>query len=257
MQRGLRPVGHSNVNNDLDSDELSAATNSGRADSGRRFSTPIAELMSSNPVAKTTGVIRLLRDALKSDAIAITSVDGPTANTRVLGAVGYDAIMLDFLSSPRLANWHCIHYQLKHDSNALSWEELPLLYESSIVNEILIPLGYRNGIALPLRGNSGQLVGWAHTSSSRYKFDSEGRAELMRTRSILATLVQSEAKIWQLTPREREILALIRAGLPNPEIADRLLIANRTVGTHIENLLRKLALSNRVQAAVWAFDHGI
>lgn len=95
--------------------------------------------------------------------------------------------MLDFLSSPRLANWHCIHYQLKHDSNALSWEELPLLYESSIVNEILIPLGYRNGIALPLRGNSGQLVGWAHTSSSRYKFDSEGRAELMRTRSILAT----------------------------------------------------------------------
>lgn len=124
----------------------------------------------------------------------------------MLGAVGYDAIMLDFLSSPRLANWHCIHYQLKHDSNALSWEELPLLYESSIVNEILIPLGYRNGIALPLRGNSGQLVGWAHTSSSRYKFDSEGRAELMRTRSILATLVQSEAKIWQLTPREREIL---------------------------------------------------
>lgn len=219
--------------------------------------TPIAELMSSNPVAKTTGVIRLLRDALRSDAIAVTSVDATTDNTRVLGSVGYDTVMLDFLASPRLSNWHCIHYQLKHDSKGLSWEELPLLYESSVVNEILIPLGYRNGIALPLRSAGGKLVGWAHTSSSRLKFDSDGRAELMRTRTILATLVEAEAMTWRLTSREREILAHIRGGLSNPEIASQLVIANRTVGTHIENLLRKLGLSNRVQAAVWAFEHGV
>jgi DNA-binding NarL/FixJ family response regulator len=46
-------------------------------------------------------------------------------------------------------------------------------------------------------------------------------------------------------------------GLSNKEIADSLAISIETVKEHVQNLLRKLALSDRTQAAVWAIRHGI
>jgi DNA-binding NarL/FixJ family response regulator len=52
-----------------------------------------------------------------------------------------------------------------------------------------------------------------------------------------------------LTIRERQVLDLIRQGLANKEIADRLSIAEPTVKTHVHNLLEKLNVSTRAQAA--------
>ncbi|GAA3442774.1 response regulator [Planomonospora venezuelensis] len=64
-------------------------------------------------------------------------------------------------------------------------------------------------------------------------------------------------RIEQLTERESEILALVAHGLSNGEIADRLTIAEPTVKTHISNLLTKLRLRDRTQAAVYAFQTGL
>ncbi|MBW7861494.1 MAG: response regulator transcription factor [Rhodocyclaceae bacterium] len=61
----------------------------------------------------------------------------------------------------------------------------------------------------------------------------------------------------KLTPREREILALIARGQSNKEIARELAVAESTVKIHVQNLLRKLSLSSRVQAAVYAVEHGL
>lgn len=60
-----------------------------------------------------------------------------------------------------------------------------------------------------------------------------------------------------LTDREVEILKLVAEGLTNQEIAGRLVVSERTVRTHVSNILSKLHLANRTQAALYALREGI
>jgi two-component system nitrate/nitrite response regulator NarL len=60
-----------------------------------------------------------------------------------------------------------------------------------------------------------------------------------------------------LSPREREILQHVAKGASNKEIARALALAESTVKIHVQHILRKLELSSRVQAAVWAIENGI
>jgi two-component system nitrate/nitrite response regulator NarL len=60
-----------------------------------------------------------------------------------------------------------------------------------------------------------------------------------------------------LSAREREILAHLARGLSNKEIARTLEVAESTVKIHVQHILRKLNLASRVQAAIWAVEHGV
>lgn len=60
-----------------------------------------------------------------------------------------------------------------------------------------------------------------------------------------------------LTDREVEVLIFVARGLSNQDIADRLVISERTVRTHVSNILSKLHLANRTQAALYALKEGL
>ena len=61
----------------------------------------------------------------------------------------------------------------------------------------------------------------------------------------------------ELTDREREILRMVAEGKANKQIAAELVISERTARTHVSNILRKLNLSSRTQAALWAVREGV
>lgn len=61
----------------------------------------------------------------------------------------------------------------------------------------------------------------------------------------------------QLTARERDILTLLAKGYDNQRIADESFISLKTVKTHVSNILSKLSVSDRTQAVVYAFQHGL
>ncbi|MGY1806210.1 response regulator [Blastococcus sp. SYSU D00669] len=61
----------------------------------------------------------------------------------------------------------------------------------------------------------------------------------------------------ELTEREREVLVLVAQGKSNQEIADALVISERTARTHVSHVIMKLGLVSRVQAALWAVRNGL
>jgi DNA-binding NarL/FixJ family response regulator len=76
-------------------------------------------------------------------------------------------------------------------------------------------------------------------------------------RGVSAETANAKDLIKPLSERELEVLRLLATGLPNREIANILFISEATVKTHVEHVIQKLGVSDRVQAVVWAARHGL
>jgi DNA-binding NarL/FixJ family response regulator len=72
-----------------------------------------------------------------------------------------------------------------------------------------------------------------------------------------AAAAEASPGLDELSQRELEVLRLMSGGLNNAEIAERLIVGQATVKTHVAHILRKLAVRDRVQAVVYAYEHGI
>jgi DNA-binding NarL/FixJ family response regulator len=75
--------------------------------------------------------------------------------------------------------------------------------------------------------------------------------------ALLAQDTAGSGRTGHLTDRGREVLGLIARGRSNREIARSLTLSEKTVRTHVSNILMKLDLADRTQAALWAVRHGI
>ncbi len=76
-------------------------------------------------------------------------------------------------------------------------------------------------------------------------------------RTLTRSLVATQRTAAALTPREREILVLVAQGKSNRDVAKALVISERTARTHVSNVLSKLGLASRTQAALWAVREGL
>ena len=80
---------------------------------------------------------------------------------------------------------------------------------------------------------------------------------LARLRSVLRRVPRAELGSQGLTPRELEVLRLLAEGIQQPEIAGRLVISPKTVGTHIERILSKLGAHSRAEAVALAYRRAL
>ena len=69
-------------------------------------------------------------------------------------------------------------------------------------------------------------------------------------------VAEPDGRLQRLTPRERDIVDLLSAGASNKEIAQRLVVTERTVKAHLTAVFRKLGMSGRLQAALFVAEHG-
>jgi len=80
---------------------------------------------------------------------------------------------------------------------------------------------------------------------------------MLRVRANVQALLDGLSGATRLTPREREIATLVSGGSSNREIATALVLSERTIETHVQNILAKLGFHSRTQIASWAVREGI
>ncbi len=86
-------------------------------------------------------------------------------------------------------------------------------------------------------------------------WESGQRMSLEEATAYASTSEQMSAESNPLSAREREVAVLLACGLSNREIAQQLVVSERTAEAHVAHILTKLGLSTRLQIALWASEH--
>ena len=161
-----------------------------------------------------------------------------------------DVILLD-LMMPRMDGLEAIA-EIKKD-----WGEARIIVLTSFSDDEKVFSAIRSGaLGYLLKDSSPQdLLNAIHTVANGEGFLSPTIAsKVMREINQPPKLPPTKDP---LTERENEILQLVAQGLTNDEIAEKLVVSERTVRTHVSNILAKLQLANRTQAALYALKEGL
>ena len=187
------------------------------------------------------GLAQLLATADDIEVVG-TAADGQTA-LEVAGELHPDVILMD-LSMPRL------------DGVAATRRIVAELADVHVL--VLTSFSYQKKIVDAIHaGSEGYLLKNAEPDQILAGIRAVARGGLpldpMVARALL-TARRLPAAV-QLTDRERDVLLLVRDGMPNKLIARRLGITERTVKAHLGSVFQRLGVTDRTQAALWAAEH--
>ena len=134
------------------------------------------------------------------------------------------------------------------------WPETEVVAVTSFVEEEQIRAALEAGAAGYLLKDADAAGGGCGDPGRDRRRGAPGPGRSARTDRVAACPAQEQAP---LTPREREVVVAIASGATNRQIARELGVSERTARTHVSNILAKLGLTSRTQAAMWAVREGL
>ena len=211
------------------------------------------------PAQRAEVLLRRLAAVAPHAASAVSFVDVRSGRHRLLVNRRYTPGVLAYLLDGFVARdpgWRRVR---REPGAVLCWRDVPGYAQSRGARDVFGAQGYREGTSVCLLDRDGALVGAAHLSVGEPELPEAARSALGALRSTLATLAATSAMqvAAALSGRELEILRLMAAGQSNAEIAQALVVARRTVSTHVEHILAKLGARNRADASVRALRLGL
>ncbi|MDV8022378.1 response regulator transcription factor [Rhodococcus sp. IEGM 1330] len=214
----------------------------------------------SSPVAKRRmdGAIDFLRFEGKCDGFLFAYKDDVAGRFVTVGQRGYGDTVADFLTGS-IDTRPEFEKQFSNHEFIFDWTEVPGFATSYSGSKVLRPHGFNNGVLMLLHDNAGEIIGMCHGNVEKQNFPGTGKELLERMRPAFTgyALDRRSAARFRLTHRELQILDCVRRGMSNSEIGEQLFLSPRTVTTHVEKILRKLGVPNRVLAAVYATELGL
>ena len=135
-----------------------------------------------------------------------------------------------------------------------SWPEIDVIAVTSFLEESRIRAALQAGATGYLLKDADALD---VVDAIRAAMAGEVRLDPAVAAALAASMRTRPSAAESLTPREREVVFLVAEGATNREIGKRLGVAERTARTHVSNILAKLDLASRTQAAMWAVREGL
>ena len=176
---------------------------------------------------------------MAADQLAQTAADLNTAYLHALAGHASGAVLL------REGDSRAALIELRRAHN--SWRDLDAPYQAARVRVLI-------GVACRDLGDEGNAK--LEFEAARGTFEDLGAAvDLEHVSRLLG--MQSSTAPGGLSPREREVLALVAAGMSNRAIATELVISEKTVARHLSNIFTKLGISSRSEATAYAYEHGL
>ena len=187
---------------------------------------------------------KLLADALPMYGYEVTVANDGLEALKILMDKTFDLILLDVMM-PNMDGWDT----LKAIRNNKKTQYIPVIMITAVSEDQKVVSGLKIGaddyivkpFILP------NLLARVEAVLRRSKWQQEAQPKAEKT-------LNKDINIDALTPKEKEVLALVAKGASNQEIADKLFVRDVTVKTHLNSIFKKLKVTNRTQAVLLAMQ---
>ena len=187
---------------------------------------------------------KFLADALPMYGYDVTVANDGLEALKILMNKTFDLILLDVMM-PNLDGWDT----LKAIRNNKKTQYIPVIMITAVSEDQKVVSGLKIGaddyivkpFILP------NLLARVEAVLRRSKWQQEAQPKAEKT-------LNKDVNIDALTPKEKEVLALVAKGASNQEIADKLFVRDVTVKTHLNSIFKKLKVTNRTQAVLLAMQ---